>query len=242
MQSGQMRFLTNYNNVLTLGVSPEGLFLASMFLFRFMHPPLLIPWSEIKVQRKKGWIFEYVILTLGHELAIPLRIRAKLATKVRESAGVFWPMEEIWSREQPTTAGEWWTHWQGREGCFNSATTILNSLTRVFGAALSRKISEHKQGDFFGELAILMATAAPASVRAKTACHLARLDPQHLQELIRRSPECSAVILQTLNERVQIVQKYMLNLPSSREQTVRKVAKALGFQTAPSFRYEEGWP
>jgi hypothetical protein len=95
MQSGQMRFLTNYNNVLTLGVSPEGLFLASMFLFRFMHPPLLIPWSEIKVQRKKGWIFEYVILTLGHELAIPLRIRAKLATKVRESAGVFWPMEEI---------------------------------------------------------------------------------------------------------------------------------------------------
>jgi thioredoxin reductase (NADPH) len=49
---------------------------------------------------------------------------------------------------------------------------------------------------------------------------LARLDPQHLQELIRRSPECSAVILQTLNERVQAVQKYMLNLPSSRVQIV----------------------
>jgi thioredoxin reductase (NADPH) len=81
-------------------------------------------------------------------------------------------------------------------------------------------VSEHHQGDFFGELPILMATASPASVRAKTACHLARLDPQHLQDLIRRSAECSAVILQTLNERVQFVQKYMLNLPSSRVQVV----------------------
>jgi hypothetical protein len=94
MQSGQMRCLMNYNNVLTLGVSPEGVYLASMFLFRFLHPPLLVPWSEIKVRRKKGWVFEYVIFTMGHELAIPLRIRGKLAAKLRESAGNCWPVEE----------------------------------------------------------------------------------------------------------------------------------------------------
>ena len=99
---------------------------------------------------------------------------------------------------------------------------VMEGTTEVLKDVMGRRteVSEHKQGDFFGELAILMATAAPASVRAKTACHLARLDPQHLQELIRRSPECSALILQTLNERVQIVQKYMLNLPSSRVQIV----------------------
>ena len=57
------------------------------------------------------------------------------------------------------------------------------------------------------------------SVRRRPAV-LARLDPQHLQELIRRSPECSAKILQTLNERVQLVQKYILNLPASRVQIV----------------------
>jgi hypothetical protein len=95
MQSGQMRWLANYNNVLTIGASPEGLYLASMFLFRFMHPPLLVPWSEIKVRRKKGWVFEYVIFTMGHELAIPLRIRVKLAERLRESAGTCWPIEEI---------------------------------------------------------------------------------------------------------------------------------------------------
>jgi len=94
MQSGQMRWLTNYNNVLTIGVSPQGLYLASMFLFRFMHPPLLVPWSEIKVRRKKGWVFEYVIFTMGHELAIPLRIRRKLAERLRNEAGNCWPVEE----------------------------------------------------------------------------------------------------------------------------------------------------
>jgi len=89
-----MRWLANYNNLLTIGASQQGLYLASMFLFRFMHPPLLVPWSEIKVQRRKGWVFEYVILTMGHELAIPLRIRQTLAAKLRESAGSFWPVEE----------------------------------------------------------------------------------------------------------------------------------------------------
>jgi hypothetical protein len=94
MQSGRMRGLTNYNNVLTLGVGPQGLYLATMFLFRFMHPPLLISWSEIKVQRRKGWVFEYTVFTLGNELAIPLRIRERLAAKLRESAGSYWPVEE----------------------------------------------------------------------------------------------------------------------------------------------------
>jgi hypothetical protein len=93
-QSGRMRGLANYNNVLTAGASQKGLYLASMFLFRFMHPPLLVPWSEIKVRRSKGWMFDYVTFTMGHELAIPLRIRAKLAAKLRESAGNSWPVEE----------------------------------------------------------------------------------------------------------------------------------------------------
>ena len=101
MQSGQMRWLTNYNNMLTLGVSPEGLCLASMFLFRFMHPPLLVPWSEIRVRRKKGWVFEYVTFAMGHELAIPLRIRGKLAAKLRESAGSYWPVEDVSEERDP---------------------------------------------------------------------------------------------------------------------------------------------
>jgi hypothetical protein len=95
MQSGRMRWLANYNNVLTMGASQQGLYLASMFLFRFMHPPLLVPWSEITVRRSTGWVFEYVTLTMGHDLAIPLRIREKLAAQLREAAGNCWPVEEV---------------------------------------------------------------------------------------------------------------------------------------------------
>jgi hypothetical protein len=93
-QSGQMRWRVNYNRVLTIGVSREGLYLASMFLFQFMHPPLLVPWSEIKLRRDKAWMFEFVTFTMGHDLGIPLRIRARLAAKLRESAGNSWPVEE----------------------------------------------------------------------------------------------------------------------------------------------------
>ncbi len=39
-------------------------------------------------------MFEYVTFTMGRDLAIPLRIRAKLAAKLRESAGNDWPVEE----------------------------------------------------------------------------------------------------------------------------------------------------
>lgn len=114
--------------------------------------------------------------------------------------------------------GEYLIH----EGESSSFFVLMEGTTEVVKDAMGRRteVMRHSAGDFFGELPILMATAAPASVRAKTSCRLARLDPQHLQEMIRRSPECSALILQTLNERVQLVQKYMLNLPSSRVQIV----------------------
>ena len=94
MQSGQMRWRANYNNALTIGVNQQGLYLASVFFFRFMHPPLLIPWNEITVRRSQGWFFEYVTFTLGRERAIPLQIRGNLAARLHESAGNCWPVEE----------------------------------------------------------------------------------------------------------------------------------------------------
>ena len=37
----------HYNGVMTIGLGPEGLYLAPFVLFRFVHKPLLIPWSAI---------------------------------------------------------------------------------------------------------------------------------------------------------------------------------------------------
>ncbi len=93
-QSGQMRWLAKYGGVLTLGTNQEGLYLANMFLFRFMHPPLLIPWEQVRIRRGKFWFFEYVTFILGRELAIPLQLRSKLADQLRSMAGDRWPTED----------------------------------------------------------------------------------------------------------------------------------------------------
>jgi hypothetical protein len=46
--------LANYNNVLTLGVSPQGLYLASMFFFRFMHPPAACSMERDQGAKEEG--------------------------------------------------------------------------------------------------------------------------------------------------------------------------------------------
>lgn len=66
-----MRWLANYRNCLRLGANQDGLYLAVLFLFRFMHPPLFVPWSEIKITRKRGLFGEYVTLTMGRDAGIP---------------------------------------------------------------------------------------------------------------------------------------------------------------------------
>jgi hypothetical protein len=95
-QSASMRWRCNYGRCLTVGADQEALFLRTMFLFRFLHPPLLIPWNEISVSTKRLWIFgECVTLTLGSQERIPLMIRAKLARLLKEAAGGHWPVESI---------------------------------------------------------------------------------------------------------------------------------------------------
>ena len=57
LRSGQMRWRTHYGNSLRLGANGDGLFIAVLFLFRFMHPPLLIPGARSKyVGRNAGYL------------------------------------------------------------------------------------------------------------------------------------------------------------------------------------------
>ena len=73
IESGPMRWLTNYSNVLTVDASEESLYLGCCaLLLRFMRPPWLIPWGQIKVRRSKGWLLDYVTFTMSRKTAIPL--------------------------------------------------------------------------------------------------------------------------------------------------------------------------
>ncbi|MDE1162207.1 MAG: FAD-dependent oxidoreductase [Acidobacteriaceae bacterium] len=73
-----------------------------------------------------------------------------------------------------------------------------------------------KRGVFFGEVPLLLGTSVFASIQAKSSARLARFDRQDFHEMIRESAPCSAIIMQTLNNRLSSVQERVLQLPISR--------------------------
>jgi hypothetical protein len=92
-QSAQLRWKIGYNNCLTVGASPEGLYLSVMFILRFGHPPLFVPWSDISVSGIKGFFYPVLEFRFQQASAIPLRVSERLGQKIRTSAGTSWPAE-----------------------------------------------------------------------------------------------------------------------------------------------------
>ena len=47
----------NYNGSLVLKYNYNGIYLKTIFIFRLFHPPVLIPWNEIKEVRDRKMLF-----------------------------------------------------------------------------------------------------------------------------------------------------------------------------------------
>jgi thioredoxin reductase (NADPH) len=92
----------------------------------------------------------------------------------------------------------------------------LRMAKDVLGRQQDLRQYEYQIGEFFGETPILLGTQAMVSLRAETPCRVARFDPQQFGNLIRDSKEASAMILQTMNERIMRVQRFATTVPSSR--------------------------
>jgi thioredoxin reductase (NADPH) len=75
---------------------------------------------------------------------------------------------------------------------------------------------ELKPGEFLGEVPLLLGTPTFGSLRAQTSCRIARLDKQQFHHLIRDSKEARTLILQTLGERLLLIQQRSLSLPTAR--------------------------
>jgi thioredoxin reductase (NADPH) len=108
--------------------------------------------------------------------------------------------------------------WIIREGEQPWFYVLLEGRATLLKNVLGREgeFHEYKPGEFFGEVPILLGAPAFASIRTKTAARVARFDPQQLQQLIRESSECSALILRTMNNRLMSVQDWAREAPSSR--------------------------
>jgi thioredoxin reductase (NADPH) len=109
--------------------------------------------------------------------------------------------------------------WLIREGEPPWFYVLLEGRLRMVKDVLGRQKDlneyEYQVGDFFGETPILLGTQSLVSLRAETACRVVRFDPQQFKNLIRDSKEASAMILQTMNDRLIRVQKYAAAVPSS---------------------------
>ena len=93
-QSAQMRWKVGYNNCLTVGASQEGLYLSVMFILRFGHPPLFVPWGDVSVNVIKGFFYPVLEFRFQQVPAIPLRVSERLGQKIRGSTGPSWPVRD----------------------------------------------------------------------------------------------------------------------------------------------------
>ncbi len=94
MQSGAFS-LGHYKGTLNLSAEPTGLALSVIFLFRFGHHPILIPWSELKVSIKKSrWTGDIATLSTEKVPGVRLQVSARTWEKLQTMAGDTAPLPE----------------------------------------------------------------------------------------------------------------------------------------------------
>jgi hypothetical protein len=70
-------------NIYTLGSTYKGLYLGVLFPFRVGHPPLLIPWRDIKVKKVKRLMSTKIVFEFKNGLSRPIEIGENVAEKLR---------------------------------------------------------------------------------------------------------------------------------------------------------------
>ena len=85
--SASFRRFVSYGGVLTIGANGQGLYLAVWVPLLVAHPPLLVPWHDVR--RAKPGLFSIFNdpLELGGESPVRVSISKRLVRKLEEIAG-----------------------------------------------------------------------------------------------------------------------------------------------------------
>jgi hypothetical protein len=76
-----------YYGILRVGANSEGLCLAVTPPFRLFHPPLFIPWTQIRIANDGRSSWGFVRFELGREQRVSLFLQGKAADVARSAAG-----------------------------------------------------------------------------------------------------------------------------------------------------------
>src|ERR1700735_2830372 len=102
----------------------------------------------------------------------------------------------------------WLIRERGATGFFVLLEGEVHLVKDILGRP--KELRDYKAGDFFGELPILLGAPSLASCQAVSKSRVARFEAQHLLELIQGSAACSALILQTMTDRLKAVILFVL--------------------------------
>lgn len=84
-----------YGNTLVIGASHQGLYLAALFVVRPGHPPLLIPWEEISLEARSGFLGQTVELRFLRVPSVTLTLSPATAMRLAEGAAEKLPVAGI---------------------------------------------------------------------------------------------------------------------------------------------------
>jgi thioredoxin reductase (NADPH) len=108
--------------------------------------------------------------------------------------------------------------WLIREGELPYFCVLLDGSLKLLKDVLGRQqeLHEYGVGEWFGEVPILLRAPALVSIQALSTARVAAFDAQSLFEMIQASEPFSAIIMKTMMERLNSVQKLASELPTSR--------------------------
>ncbi|MCU0666946.1 MAG: hypothetical protein MUF05_07625 [Candidatus Omnitrophica bacterium] len=87
MQSASLKKGTNYNNCLTIGTSPQGVYLSMWFILPTFHPALFIPWEDITISQVSYWGIKMLELKTKQAPLVPICLAQSLEGFLRQQAG-----------------------------------------------------------------------------------------------------------------------------------------------------------
>jgi hypothetical protein len=78
---------TNYSSCLHFTSGRAGLFLSVFLLFRPAHPPVFVPWSDVSVVFRRGWLLRYADFQFSKQPHVRMRLTRSLGEKILAAGG-----------------------------------------------------------------------------------------------------------------------------------------------------------
>ena len=92
--SGSLRYVVGYENVIRAASDADGLYLR--FWPRLAHPPLFIPWADVRLKKPYRFIRRSQTMLLGQSPAIPFSVRQRDVERLTKNQHA--ASEAIWPR------------------------------------------------------------------------------------------------------------------------------------------------